>query len=88
MLFTEAETSISVPSTEKCSLDKSHTHVRQVQHSDKNLAAISPSSSRSRFLQNTVASHSSRLSHVFSSSNLFRRLASETSILPSLAFHL
>ena len=32
-------------------------HLRQVQHAGMNLAAISPSSSRSRFLQNTVASH-------------------------------
>lgn len=35
-----------------------------------------------------VASASSRLSRVFSSSSAFSRLASDTSIPPNLAFHL
>src|SRR6201987_1104863 len=56
-LFMLAHASISVPSTEKCSLDKSPRTCGRFSTVTKNLAAMSPSSRRSRFLQNTVASH-------------------------------
>src|SRR5204862_910370 len=56
-LFMLAQASISVPSTEKCSLDSSLRTCGRFSTPAKNLAAISPSSNRSRFLQNTVASH-------------------------------
>ena len=52
-----AQASISVPSTEKCSLESSLRTCGRFSMATKNLLAISPSSSRSRFLQNTVASH-------------------------------
>ena len=56
-LFMLAQASISVPSTEKCSLDSWLRTCGRLRTLAKNLAAISPSSSRSRFLQKTVASH-------------------------------
>src|SRR6185503_19033777 len=56
-LFMLAQASISVPSTEKCSLESSLRTCGRFSTATKNLFAISPSSSRFRFLQNTVASH-------------------------------
>src|SRR5208282_487169 len=50
-LFIEAHASISVPSTEKCSLDSSRFIRGWVSTAVRNLAAISPSNSRSRFLE-------------------------------------
>jgi hypothetical protein len=47
-----------VPSTEKCSLDNSVRTCGRFSNVVMNLREISRSSSRSRFLQNTVASHS------------------------------
>ena len=47
----------SVPSTEKCSLESRLRTCDRLKTATKNLFAISPLSSRSRFLQNTVASH-------------------------------
>jgi len=49
----DAHASISVPSTEKCSLDNSRFTFGCASTADKNFAAISPSSSRSRFFENT-----------------------------------
>jgi hypothetical protein len=58
-LFMLAQASISVPSTEKCSLDKSLRTSGKFKTPAMNLAATSPPKRRSRFLQNTVASGSS-----------------------------
>src|SRR4029077_5860112 len=55
-LLMPAQASISVPSTEKCSLDRSLRTFGKFSTPAKNFTAISPSSRRSRFLQNTVAS--------------------------------
>ena len=55
-LFIDAQAWISVPSTEKCSSDKSALTLGCASTARRNLAAISPSSSRSRFLVNTVTS--------------------------------
>ena len=51
-----AQAWISVPSTEKCSSDSSALTLGCASTARRNLAAISPSSSRSRFLVNTVTS--------------------------------
>jgi hypothetical protein len=50
-LFIEAHASISVPSTEKCSLDSSRLTRGWASTARRNRAAISPSSSRSRFFE-------------------------------------
>jgi hypothetical protein len=50
-LFIDAHASISVPSTEKCSLDNSRLTRGWASTAVRNLAAISPSSSRSRFFE-------------------------------------
>lgn len=50
-LFGEAQASIEVPSTEKCSLDSSFFTQGWASTAARNLAAISPSSSRSRFFE-------------------------------------
>jgi hypothetical protein len=55
-LFMLAHASISVPSTEKWSSDSSAFTSGRLSTLAMNLAAISPSISRSRFLVNTVAS--------------------------------
>src|SRR2546429_8898181 len=55
-LFCEAQASISVPSTEKCSSDNSGL-TWMVQSLVMNLANTSPFCSRSRFFVNTVGSH-------------------------------
>jgi len=47
----DAQASISVPSTEKWSLDSSRFTFGWARTAARNLAAISPSSSRSRFLE-------------------------------------
>src|SRR5205823_9131768 len=52
-----AQASINVPSTEKCSLDKSLRTSGRFKTPVRNLAATSPPKRRSRFLQKTVASH-------------------------------
>ena len=49
-LFIDAPASISVPSTLKWSVDRSRFTLGCASTADRNLAAISPSSSRSRFL--------------------------------------
>jgi hypothetical protein len=56
-LFIEAQASINAPSTEKCSLDISFVTRGCARTVARNLAAIAPSSRRSRFFENTVASH-------------------------------
>ena len=50
-LFIEAHASISVPSTEKCSLDSNRLTRGWASTAVRNLVAISPSSSRSRFFE-------------------------------------
>src|SRR3954452_14386278 len=50
-LFIEAQASISVPSTEKCSFERSRFTRGSARMAVRNWAAISPSSSRSRFLE-------------------------------------
>jgi hypothetical protein len=52
-LFIEAQASISVPSTEKCSLDRSFFTRGWASTAPRNFAAISPSRSRSRFFEKT-----------------------------------
>ena len=56
-LLRPANASISVPSTVKCSSDNNALTCGWLSTAWKNLAAIAPSSSRSRFLVNTVTSH-------------------------------
>ena len=56
-LFRLAHASNSVPSTEKCSLDNNPLTLSCDSTAARNWAAISPSSSRSRFLVKVVASH-------------------------------
>jgi hypothetical protein len=56
-LFMLAHASISVPSTEKCSDESSGTTAGSVGSADKKHRAMSPASGRSRFLVNTVTSH-------------------------------
>jgi hypothetical protein len=53
-LFIPAHAWINVPSTEKCSSDTSALTRGRFSTASMNAAAISPSSSRSRFLVNTV----------------------------------
>jgi hypothetical protein len=55
-LFIEAEASINVPSTEKCSVDISFVTHGCARTAARNFAAIAPQSKRSRFFENTVAS--------------------------------
>jgi hypothetical protein len=50
-LFIDAQARIRVPSTEKCSLDSSRLTGDCDNTAERNLVAISPSSSRSRFLE-------------------------------------
>jgi hypothetical protein len=50
-LFIDAHASISVPSTEKCSLDRSFVTRGCESTAARNFAAMSPSSSRSRFFE-------------------------------------
>src|SRR5229473_2153557 len=52
-LFSEAQASISVPSTEKCSLDRSLFTRGWASKADRSCAAIAPSRSRSRFFEKT-----------------------------------
>jgi hypothetical protein len=56
-LFIEAQAWISVPSTEKCSLDNSRLTPGCDSTAVRNLAAISPSSSGSRFFEKLEWSH-------------------------------
>ena len=56
-LFLEAQASVSVPSTEKCSLDNSRLTRGCDSTAARNLAAISPSKSRSRFFEKLEWSH-------------------------------
>src|SRR5512132_2382708 len=56
-LFRLAHAWISVPSTEKCSSDSRPSMRASSRMAPKNLLAISPPNSRSRFLVNTVTSH-------------------------------
>src|SRR5690606_23199125 len=56
-LFIDAQASISVPSTEKWSLDRSRLTLGWARTAARNFAAMSPSSSRSRFLENVEWSH-------------------------------
>src|SRR5690349_14227195 len=53
----EAQASISVPSTEKCSVESRRLTCGSARIARRKPWAISPSSNRSRFLVNTVASH-------------------------------
>jgi hypothetical protein len=50
-LFSDAHASIKVPSTEKCSLDNSRFTRGWASTAARNLAAMSPCSSRSRFFE-------------------------------------
>jgi hypothetical protein len=50
-LFIDAQAWIKVPSTEKCSLDSSRLTRGCDSTASRNLAAISPSRSRSRFFE-------------------------------------
>jgi hypothetical protein len=56
-LFIDAQAWISVPSTEKCSCDSRRLTSGSVSTAAMNSAAILPDSSLSRFLLNTVGSH-------------------------------
>src|ERR1700709_1031463 len=56
-LFMLAQASIMVPSTEKCSSDSSGLTCGSIRIAARKRCAISPSSRRSRFLVNTVTSH-------------------------------
>jgi len=56
-LFRLAQAPISVPSTEKCSLDNSRFTSGKATSSARKRCATSPASSRSRFFENTLASH-------------------------------
>ena len=56
-LFIEAHASISVPSTEKCSLDSNRLTRGWASTARRNRAAISPSSSRSRIFEKVEWSH-------------------------------
>jgi CBS domain-containing protein len=56
-LFIEAQASISVPSTEKCSLDNSFLTCGKARSAARNSCATSVSSSRSRLCVNTVGCH-------------------------------
>src|SRR5512133_801621 len=56
-LFRLAHAWISVPSTEKCSQESRPSTRASSRTAPKNLLAISPPNSRSRFLVNTVTSH-------------------------------
>lgn len=51
-LFIDAHAWISVPSTLKCSLDRSRFARRPASTADRNRAATSPASSRARFFEN------------------------------------
>ena len=51
-----AQASISVPSTEKCSVESSRLSAGSIRIARRKPRAMSPSSSRSRFLVNTVTS--------------------------------
>jgi hypothetical protein len=53
----EAHASISVPSTEKCSLDNRRLTRGWARTAVRNLAAISPASTRSRFFEKVEWSH-------------------------------
>jgi hypothetical protein len=56
-LFIEAQASISVPSTEKCSSESSVLTRGSDNSAERNSRATSASSSRSRLCVNTVACH-------------------------------
>jgi hypothetical protein len=56
-LFIDAQAATCVPSTEKCSSDKSPRTPSWFNSSARNLCATSASSSRSRFFVNTVGTH-------------------------------
>jgi len=56
-LFIDAQAWISVPSTEKCSLDNSRLTCGCDSTASSNLAAISPSKRRSRFFVKAEWSH-------------------------------
>src|SRR5215831_14484596 len=56
-LFIEAQASINVPSTEKCSLDNSRLTRGRDNTADRNLAAMSPANNRSRFFEKLEWSH-------------------------------
>jgi hypothetical protein len=56
-LFWLAQAWISVPSTEKCSLDKSRFTSGRASSSARKRCATSPASSRSRFFEKLLASH-------------------------------
>ena len=52
-----AQASMRVPSTEKCSVESSRLTAGSPMTDTRNETATSPASSRSRFLVNTVTSH-------------------------------
>jgi hypothetical protein len=52
-LFIEAQASMSVPSTLKCSLDRRRLTRGWARTAARNLEATSPARSRSRFFENT-----------------------------------
>ena len=56
-LFSDAQASISVPSTEKCSLDSNRFTLGGSSTAPRNRPAISPASNRSRFFENVEWSH-------------------------------
>src|SRR5215204_6613612 len=56
-LFIDAQASISVPSTLKCSVDSRRLTLGWASTAARNLCATSPASSRSRFLPKVVGSH-------------------------------
>src|SRR5262249_19168201 len=72
-LFCEAQASISVPSTEKCSSDNSGLTCGWFRSLVMNLANTSPLCSRSRFFVNTVGSHT-RSSGESPTNQRYRRL--------------
>src|SRR6516164_5648270 len=72
-LFCEAQASISVPSTEKCSSDNSGLTCGWFKSLVMNLANTSPLCSRSRFFVNTVGSHT-RSSGESPTNQRYRRL--------------
>src|SRR5262249_11486996 len=89
-LFCEAQASISVPSTEKCSSDNSGLTCGWFKSLVMNLANTSPFCSRSRFLVNTVGSHTfvGRKSHEPAVQKIVVQLLHQLAFRPDAVEHL
>ena len=82
VLLIEAQAAINVPSTEKCSPESNAFTRGSASSEARKRVATAPASRRSRFLQNTVGSHTAssmpsptnqRYSRLYSSSSIRRR---------------